>query len=244
MNEIDGVVIVGGGDFSFVAGLWALQAGAATIAVAHFGGAGRKVWRVLDTDTGFSSREEIAAMGERWQAGTATRLAEIAKRQSGPSRKRRALVHNSQGKQALWGGLLLLSALVACLLLPLLYPDSPPMYYLLLSIAPVLAGAFGAGLRYIWDANPAPRRTHGQALLLGAGAGLIYNIVFWINQASADVAMFETTPPLSTNRAMTLLLSTIAVGFGAGFAVDMVFRRLRDHSGDEIGTSTGEEHGQ
>jgi hypothetical protein len=57
---------------------------------------------------------------------------------------------------------------------------------------------------------------------------LIYVTVFWINQASADSLLFDTAEDIARNRAFILLLSTITIGLGAGFAVDVLFRRLRD----------------
>jgi hypothetical protein len=141
MAEVDGVVIIGGSDFAFVAGLWALQVGAPTVPIAHFGGAGRKVWRVISTDSGLSTQEEVSVMGGTWQASTPTRVAEIAKRQHRVAKRHRVRASKAQDRNVFWG-LLLLAALVLCLLLPFL-AITADWYYPLLVASPVVAGACG-----------------------------------------------------------------------------------------------------
>jgi hypothetical protein len=235
MSRIDGIWVLGGSDFAFVAGLWSLKIGLPTLTLACMGGASRKLWEVMKVEKDPYDDEELAVMGERWSKRSTERLVSIGKSHH---RRRRPAPEAGAAKTTLvaTSALLALTVLLPILALMALWSASPSVY-LLLFVIPSVAGAAGASLRHIWDQTPIPARSYATSALLGAGSGFAYSLLFLMNQASADSDLFDQAVAANVNRTAILTISTVLVGLAGGFAMDAVYRKLRSGTQGDLETA-------
>jgi hypothetical protein len=234
LAEADGVVLLGGGRSTYVAGLIALSHGIPLLAVATFGGNARQAWEVLDRDKGLASDEEIAAMAREWDSDSAATLvdgllAALQRRVDADcERDRRATSYQRRVMlSSMIAGLLLAAAIAA---IPLSWNwragTSAPLAVLLL--APLLAGAAGSIVRVVFDAG----RDWTKTAVLGLAAGALAALLFVAAQIAA------TPDILDGPGARRLLFFVIPAAFIAGFTFDIVYQKLK--ASDVVQTSVVE----
>ena len=76
LDEASGVILVGGGRSTLIAGIVAISKRIPVAAIACFGGAARDVWRDLPARHHLTTPEELQLMGQAWSPGLAPRLVE------------------------------------------------------------------------------------------------------------------------------------------------------------------------
>jgi hypothetical protein len=225
LADCDGVLVMGGGRSTFVTGLIALTWRLPVLAVPGFGGAARKVWERLSSETE-QSEDDIAEMGKPWQTGSAERLVHSLDRQreSRANRERAALrrerseVRRAQVSLAL-AALLLLGA-VAGLVLSWGWRLGSAVSIALLVMVPVLAAAGGALIRTSLDVG----RNWTQAGVLGGAAGLITGLLYVASQLVGAPDVLDAGQADAVRR---LLFFVLPIGFVAGLTFDAVYAKLR-----------------
>ena len=93
LREVDGLLMLGGGPSSMIAGVVAMGYSKPIVTVATFGGYTAKVWELLPVQQKLLTPEEIFLMAEQWRPESAKRYVEILIRQ------REQLAHEEQEKK-------------------------------------------------------------------------------------------------------------------------------------------------
>lgn len=220
----DGVVVIGGGRSTFVAGLLALSRRAALLAVAGFGGAAEKVWERFTKERNHADEEELARMAEPWRDGLATELVGALVSQHQRREAERAQHRNATRRAArtlaaglVFGAVLLVLALAA---IPLSYrvSEGTTGAIAVLVSAPLLAATCGAVVRGTLDGRSDWLRTS----VLGAAAGAMTFLLFVAAQLAATPDLLNAGGAVSR-----LLYFVIPLAFVAGLTFDAVYHKLR-----------------
>jgi hypothetical protein len=223
LHTVDGILLLGGGRSTFIAGLIGLSRGVAVAPLSGFGGAGQKVWERLSSDRDLATNGDIATLGKPWQPGdgavvVASLVAQLERRQAAVTKERRAEQAIQRRRT--------ISLIVALGLLLLGLATIPPVYSLatgtwmslsLLVVAPVLTSISGAIIRNALDDTGQWVR----AAVVGAGAGTVAFLLFVAAQIATNPAM------LTADSARRLVFFVLAVGFVGGFTSEAVYAKLR-----------------
>ena len=219
----DGVVLVGGGRTTRVAGILALAQGIPVVPLAAFGGGARQVWADLPRSGRHVTEADVHTLGESWSTGSAGRVTGLLRAQlerRAESRRRERLSRRWE-RWAESGGLmaailLLVAALAAIVFVPGPGPAGTSTLALLLG-APMCAAVSGGLIRDSFGLSPSALRACARGL--GAGAVSVLTYV---------AAQLLTAPELLGDLdARRLLFFVVPMGFVAGFTFDLVFERLR-----------------
>ncbi|MFJ6484998.1 MULTISPECIES: hypothetical protein [unclassified Streptomyces] len=219
----DGVLLVGGGQATRVAGIVAMAQGIPVLPVAAFGGGAGQVWVNLDKVRNHADDEDIALLGQDWSTDSAARLTASLMRQ----RTRRAEAARIQERadrssaRRTGGGLTVAVLCAVTALAALVLADGPgradARALAALTAAPLLASVAGAIIRNSFETETGWVR----AGIRGLGAGLVTVLLYFASQLLAVPALFDQ---LDVRR---LLFFAIPLGFSAGFTFDLVYERLR-----------------
>ena len=237
LYDIDGLLLLGGGQSTFAAGIIATTRRTPIIALEGFGGAAAKVWALLNpfecpslTEGAKSAMAEVnlspawASRMVKELSGQKEYLAATAREQDLRQRQRsqRLLV------QALTGvGLLVL----ALLLFVSTWDAALDRMRLLgaLIAAPAFAGTAASMVRSLWEQvtgnTDKPDRPAIITALLGCAAGVIAGLLYVVAQLTAITPSASGAMPAAASRLVPFALLT---GFLAGFATDAFFRKMRD----------------
>lgn len=230
----DGIVLVGGGRSTRVAGILALAQDIPVAPLAAFGGAAEQVRVDMARSEHHATAEHVQVLGESWSAESARRVTGLlrAQMERRVERRRRERRSRRLDRWAESGGLvaailLLLVALAAIVLVPGPGPGPAGTATLALLLgAPMCAAVSGALIRDSFGVSPSALRACARGLGAGAVAVLTY-----------VAAQLLTAPELLEGLdARRLLFFVVPMGFTAGFTFDLVFERLR--RGDPKGTAS------
>jgi len=221
--ESDGVLLVGGGQSTRVAGIIAMSQRIPLLPVAAFGGGAAQVWVNLDKVRNDADDGDIALMGDDWRPGSASRLVACLMAQ----RRRRQEAEEAARREARSGARRLnsgLAAAVLCLVasLGLLVGAGGPgpataQRLAVFVAAPLLAAVGGALIRHTFETGEGWL----QAAVRGLGAGVVSVLLYCASQL---LALPDLLDHIDVRR---LLFFTVPLGFSAGFTFDLVFERLR-----------------
>jgi hypothetical protein len=220
--SIDGVVLIGGGRSTFVAGLIALSRDIALAPVAAFGGAAERVWRRLSGSQ--AAEEDRATLAQPWQVGAAETvasalLAQHVRRLDAAERSRRA---GAAARRRTTYGLLfsLLLLLLALSTVPLAFalPAGRWPGLTVLVVAAFLASIWGAVIRNAYDDGAQWLRSAA----LGSAAGSVAFLLFVAAQMSTNSDLF------ASDGVRQLIFFVLAISFIGGFTSEVVYRKLRD----------------
>lgn len=225
--ESDGVLLVGGGQSTRIAGIITLSQRIPVLPVAAFGGGAGQVWVNLDKVRNDTDDDDIALMGDNWKPDSAVRLVACLLRQR--TRRRQAEEEARRAaRSGAWRVSTGLAVAVLCLLgalAMLVTAGSPgPATAHRLSVllaAPLLASVAGALIRHTFETGTGWL----QAAVRGLGAGLVSVLLYCASQLLTVPALLDD---LDVRR---LLFFTVPLGFSAGFTFDLVFERLRAGGG-------------
>ena len=240
VEEVDGMVLIGGGYSTLVGGLVAMGHHVPILALAAFGGAASKVWESLSAEHGLASREEISFMARpQWSEESGKHcvdilLAQRARLQQERERKRLEELGQSGivSRQAMIAMLLFLIALAA---VPIAWAEGFSIGYrglLWLSFfSPLLGGVSGATIRMVFDWRQGNVAYTPQSAwitsALGLVAGGVSGLLFISAQLSAvPVGSSDIVARLQEAQATRLVPFALAIGFIAGLTLDAVFRKL------------------
>jgi len=245
VEDVDGMLLIGGGYSTLVGGLVAMGHQVPMVALAAFGGAASKVWESLSSEHSMATREEISFMARpQWTEESAKRCADIllAQRQRMEKEKERRSLEELRksgavSRQAMLAMLLFVAALVA---VPLAWGEATTIGYRgllwLLFFAPLLGGVSGATIRMVFDWRQGSASYNVQSAwitsALGLVAGGVSGLLFISAQLSAvpvDSNVVDSSvvvARLQEAQASRLVPFALAIGFIAGLTLDAVFRKL------------------
>ncbi|MFI6144882.1 hypothetical protein [Streptomyces sp. NPDC051109] len=219
----DGVLMVGGGQSTRVAGIIAMAQGIPVLPVAAFGGGAREVWINLDKVRNHADDEDVALLGRDWSRDNAARLTASLMRQRTRQVEAadiRARADRSSARRTgagLAAAVLCAVAALAALVLAGGPGRADARALTSLTTAPLFASVAGAMIRNSFETQAA----WVKAGIRGLGAGLVTVLLYFASQLLAVPALFDQ---LDVRR---LLFFAIPLGFSAGFTFDLVYERLR-----------------
>jgi len=220
VGRADGIILLGGGNATKIAGQVAIGTRMPILALPQFGGGAAKVWETLSAGEDLPTREDINLMARRWTEGVATEWV------------RSLFAQHQRRKQAetvpppIYSIVAAVFFLTALSIVPLVWgKNSLPIWMLFL--APLLAGGAGAAIRPMVD-RLRGAQGNPQAVLatvvLGLLAGGIAGILFVTAQLTAN-PMLAASPELSAYAQRSIPFA-VGVGFVAGLTSDVVFGKL------------------
>ncbi|WP_186343638.1 hypothetical protein [Streptomyces sp. CFMR 7] len=223
LREVQGVVLVGGGRSTMVTGMVCLAFGIPVYAIASFGGAGRRVWEVMNRASHHATSAEVSIMGAEWSSGAAGHVVELLRAQQERKDELRRQEARTESRAA-WRsavgigiGLLLLCLGLAMIPLTYAVDASATINLTGLVVGALATGTSGAITRNAFDHGEHWARTSA----LGMSAGAISFLLF----VSAQLA---ASPEILTGEgARRLLFFVLTVGFVSGFTFDAVYGRLK-----------------
>ncbi|MGW4638540.1 hypothetical protein ACWEN6_08435 [Sphaerisporangium sp. NPDC004334] len=222
---LDGVLLIGGGRSTFIAGLISISRSVALCPVACLGGAAEQVWHRLANEPAHTNPEDLAVMANEWNTGSARAIVgslvgQHKRRMAArDEERRREWRFERRAMAGLAVGALLLLMSVATI--PFIYaaPSGSPALVALLVAAPLFAATCGAIVRNASEQGGQWVRT----AVLGAAAGSVACLLF----VAAQIA---TTPDmLNGDGARRLIFFILPIGFVAGLTFDAVYNKLRAH---------------
>ncbi|MFC4068606.1 hypothetical protein [Actinoplanes subglobosus] len=218
----DGVVIVGGGQASRIAGLFALLHQVPVLPVAAFGGGAAQVRTNLTTIRNDITDDDLKLLGRPWKPGLGADLATSLLGQVS-RRRERQVAEDRARERGRWANRIALvvtaiAVIATWLSFPLAgtVPANSPLGLLLLVVAPMLAAVAGALLR-------SSRRGDGQwawPALSGLAAGFLTVFLYLVGELVSVPDLFER---LNTQR---LLLFLAPLAFISGLTFDQVLERV------------------
>jgi hypothetical protein len=217
----DGILLVGGGQSTRIAGIVALTREVPLLPVAAFGGGASQVWVNLDKERNDATLEEIARMGQPWSTHSADPLVAILLAQRDRRERRHADEQHDLRRRARTrrtaSALTLLALVVAWLGASFAGSTGPPSVAstLLLLTIPMVASMAGALLH-----NLQKDELWGWAAARGLAAGLVTVFVYIAGEL---VSVPDLLSRLDTQR---LLFFLTPLGFTAGFTFDTVLDRV------------------
>jgi hypothetical protein len=237
LTDVDGVLLMGGGASTMIAGLVAMGHGIAMFPVAAFGGEATKVWEALRPGRDLPSADEISVMARPgWDDGRAAecvkalknqlaRKVELAKQKRLEERRREISVT----RQACVAAFLFALA-VTCIFIAWAWKLEPLMVLLLLFVAPLLAGISGSTIRLVFDLRQASMPVTGESAITTGALGLIAGgaagLLFIIAQVTTAPGSPSPEQIVSSEQARRLVAFGVLIGFTAGLTLDAVFRKL------------------
>lgn len=231
LNEVDGVVLLGGGDSTMIAGLVAMGHRIAVLALASFGGNAAKVWEALRPGRDLPSADEISLMARpAWSSDLADEcvgaLKDQLNRQLDEERQRRLEDFRRETSITRHAILAVSLFVLAMLCIPVAWAWHPGLggAISLLFFSPLLAGVAGSTIRLVFDlrqgAVPLSRQSVVTTAALGLIAGGVAGALFIA--AQVNILPGDQIPA----QAGKLVPFGVTVGFIAGLTLDAVFRKL------------------
>jgi hypothetical protein len=221
LANADGVVLIGGGNTTLIAGQVAIGARIPVLPLFRTGGAAASVWQTIAPGVDLPLGPEVARMADEPSEANAERWVDVLESQS----KRRYAVES---------GPIVRHAVIAAILFVLglllafggqLTLDTPanPWPIGLLFIGTLLAGVAGAAVRMVFERRygsgplvpPSMAVTVALGLMAGALAGMLYVV--------AQPGDIKVTPDTAGLRLVCLVLVVATIG---GLTAEAVFRKL------------------
>jgi hypothetical protein len=253
LRDADGVILLGGGTSTLIAGLVAMGFGKSIVACESFGGYASKIWTLLPVYHNLLFPNEINLMAEvKWTAELADQYVEILlaqqqrqlekieaeraellrtkdeqKAQLLRDQAERLAAEKTQNKNinrhAVAAVLLLVLAIIPW---PLAWGLNPSYTWLLclLLIAPLLAGIAGSTILVVFNADQGSPPKGTNLLRNGALGFFAGGAAGILSILSQLVAVGGKAPPDQLSR---LVPFTIIVGLIAGLTTDSVISKLR-----------------
>jgi hypothetical protein len=222
LKDVDGILLVGGGQSTLVTGLIAVTFGKPVVAVATFGGAAKKVRQTIANSDTVATPQQIAAMGRDWHDGSAAELVDALLQQRARAAEIEAEARRADRaenrRKAISLGIGAVLLLIALAAIPVVRGTDPgsTINVIALILAPTLAGVFGAIVRTSVDEGT----RWLQSALLGLGAGALAALLFVASQLATSPKALEE------EGVNTLIVFMVLVGAIAGLTFDAVYKKL------------------
>ncbi len=230
LSEVDGILLLGGGDSTMIAGVVAMGHRMAIVALAAFGGEAAKVWEALQPGRDLPSADEISLMGRPWSSDLADEVVQTLTNQlSRPAdeEQQRRLEELRAETSIKWHAIVaVVLFLLAMICVPLAWGSSLDLSgaLWLLFFSPSLAGVSGSTIRLVFDLHQGAMPLTSRSTITTAALGLIAGGVAGLLFITAQISIVSQAELV--RQASRLVPFGVAVGFIAGLTLDAVFRKL------------------
>ena len=235
LNDADGILLMGGGDSTKVAGVVAIGHGLAILTLAGLDGAAARVWERLRPGRDLPTADEISLMGRPWSADQASQFAGLLNDQIARKVYLAKLQSMTEARRLIsvtWRAIvavLFFVGAVACVPIALSWKDVPDSLLIwLLFFCPLLAGAAGSTVRLVFDTTQRGEALSPQSGTTTTALGLIAGGVAGLLFITAQLTTFTAANGhiVDPEQARKLILFGVLIGFVAGLTMDAVFRKL------------------
>ncbi|MEU8209616.1 hypothetical protein AB0B85_10500 [Micromonospora sp. NPDC049044] len=221
--EADGLIVVGGGRATRIAGILAVARRIPLIAIAHFGGAALSVWQHLDRHQNDATPEAISRMAAPWGDDAAEQLVaslvdQRSRMQEAERAARRDQSRVRRGRTV--NGLVAAAAITVALLTVILAYGTGTT---LTAVGYLIGGSLlMAAAGALINDTSAEEPNLPWALARGLGAGTLATMLYMGSQTLTN------PDPLDAEATRRLAWLLIPLGLTAGYTLDKVFARLRN----------------
>lgn len=218
----DGIIVIGGGRSTRIAGVIAVAVRIPVVAVAGFGAGASIVWQHLCKHVNDATADDLHLMGRPWTDASASRLvasllAQRVRRQMAQEAEQKANRRDGFRRAgSSLAGAIALSLAAAAILLAYTTNGIGTATACLLG-GPILGAIGGALMRDTTEAHPSLLWSTAR----GIGAGVLATTLYVASQLLAN----ENT--LTTESARRLLWFVVPMGITAGYTFDLVYAKLR-----------------
>lgn len=266
LREVDGVLVLGGGPSSMVAGVIAVGHRKPIVVSAYFGGYAEKIWELLPTQQTLLTEREISLMADKWRPELGERYVQILVRQfnqladeekdlAAKSKLREQEIVDRYEKQlqaalkaerdnskdikvyaviSMFAFVLALGMWVVALGVGNL---GSLWLVVFLALAPLAAGVSAATIRVVFDAvkGTAQSNQRSQSVLANSAMGLVGGGITSVLYVLTQLIAIGGTP--QREQYVRLIPFALATGFIAGYALDVVDRKLREKAETGVGNA-------
>jgi hypothetical protein len=236
LKDVDGALLMGGGDSTMIAGLVAIGHGIAMLPLACFSGKSTKVWEALRPGRDLPSADEISLMARPgWEDERAAECVRALKDQLARKAemvRQRMLEERRKETSVSWHAAFALVLFFASIMAVAHAWSSvltQRMAIWLLFMSPLFSGVSGATVRLVFDlrqgAAPLTRQSAITTAALGLIAGGMAGLLFITAQLTTAPAT-ASGEIVSSEQATKLVPFGVLIGFVAGLTLDAVFRKL------------------
>jgi hypothetical protein len=232
LSEVQGILLIGGGPSTLIAGAVARGHQLAMVALPGFGGKAAQVWLNLRPEQDLASGDEISLMARPdWSDDMGAECVKALKdqlaRQAENARQKRleeVRKETSIRRHAVVASLLFAAAFA---MVPISAWDKPVSWMVMaaLFLCPALAGISGATIRLVFDLREGSLPLSPQSAITTGALGLIAGGVAGLLFITAQMAT-ATEPGTLPKQAARLVPFCFLIGFTAGMTLDAVFRKL------------------
>jgi hypothetical protein len=257
LSEVDGILLLGGGPSTLIAGYIALSRSLPTVAVAYFGGSAWKIWQQhLPSKPALIEEEDVQIMARKWDANSAKESVKSLKRQHDRWRQKLSAEqeerHSIEERAKKWDEYIkgdaedkaktrlaigFLGIFIVFLIVGLITTPPGWVYSLLTILGLCFAGGMGATIRMLTPGAPASRKW--VAPILGTAVGLVFSLLYLMPQLIQNSGFLIPGPEISTATRVQYI-SSLIVAFSAGLGFDFALEQLlkqAKQSGQQIVTS-------
>jgi hypothetical protein len=271
LREVDGVLVLGGGPSSMIAGVIAVGHRKPIVVSSYFGGYAEKIWDLLPSQQTLLTERELSLMADNWDSGLAERYVQILIRQikqledeekdlaAKAKLKEEEMVaqYNQRLEAALkaerdtrksvkvYAVISMLAFLLALgmWVVALGRDDVQGLWLVIfLAVAPLAAGVSAATIRVVFDARPGqPEQPAARApsVIANTAMGLVGGGITAVLYVLTQLIAIGGTP--QRDQYVRLIPFALATGFVAGFALDVVERKLRERAESGVGSAFGKQ---
>jgi hypothetical protein len=232
LSEVQGVVLMGGGPSTLIAGAVARGHQLAILALPGFGGRAEQGWQNLRPGPDLASSDEISLMARPdWSDDMGVEcikaLTDQLARKAEAARQKRLdelRKETSIQRHATIAALLFLAAFS---MVPIAFSETPVSWMVMaaLFVCPALAGISGATIRLVFDLRQGSMPLSPQSAITTGALGLIAGGVAGLLFITAQMAT-ATASGFLPQQAARLIPFCFLIGFTAGMTLDAVFRKL------------------
>ncbi len=231
IGEVQGVIMMGGGPSTLIAGAVARGHQLAIVALPGFGGKAEQLWQNLRPGQDLASSDEISLMARPdWSddrgAECVKALKDQLSRKAESARQKRleeVRKETSVRRHAVIAGLLFVAAFAMATISAW---DQPAAWMVMaaLFVCPALAGISGATIRLVFDLRQGALPLSPQSAITTGALGLIAGGVAGLLFITAQMATAGSG--LLPDQTKRLVPFCFLIGFTAGMTLDAVFRKL------------------
>jgi hypothetical protein len=231
--SLDGIILIGGGYTTKIAGLLALGSKTPLLTLGGMGGAAQEIWQQLKADRNSTATDDDLNLmaSQVWTESSASRHLDalLGQRMRKLALEREAALGDSETQRR---HALTILASVGCGLFVLvlwalvesLSSQASRWALWILFGAPALAGGSGSAVRVLWDhwqqrSTPLELRPISMTIALGLWASGVAGVLFVLPQIWAQSG-------LDAGRAAKLSGFAVPIGLLAGLSLDKVFPKL------------------
>jgi hypothetical protein len=237
LNEVDGILLMGGGESTMISGVVAMGHGIAVLALAGFDGAAAKIWDALRPGRDLPSADEVSLMArpgwsdDRAAECVGTLKTQIARKAQQDQQRRAEELRKETSVtwHACFALAVFLLAVGAVFTAWGWKTIDETLAIALLFTAPLFAGVAGSTIRLVFDLRqgntPVTRQSTVTTAALGLIAGGVAGLLFITAQVTTATPG-QVGEIVSTEQARKLVPFGVLIGFIAGLTLDAVFRKL------------------